>query len=252
MTPLEAGVFDLLYTHPAYHSKGLAVATNAMNGDTATMRSSGVFDKLDEFYQKAHNMKLLAIVPVGTAGYHCYLREPLSADGDWKGRKIRGVSTYVGVIEALGGVPVSTSMGEVYSALEKGVIDGACAPAAVLRATKHFEVAKYRTEPTFGSLASIIGMNLDKWNSLSDEQKKLLADVAIATEKDTIRIGDETLDEDNKAMAEAGVEVTEFPQAVTDKVNQVYYDSVWALAEECCGDDGKQLRELAKKAGLSN
>ena len=35
-------------------------------------------------------------------------------------------------------------VGEIYSALEKGVVDGSCMPAAGMLANKHFEVAKYR------------------------------------------------------------------------------------------------------------
>ena len=250
MTPVSTGVFDLLYTHPAYHSKGLAVVTNAMKPDTDKIRSSGVFAAIDDYYQKNHNMKLLALVPVGTHGYHCYLREPLSADGDWKGRKIRGVSTYVGVIKELGGAPVSTTMGEVYSSLEKGVIDGACAPINVFRATKHYEVAKYRTEPTFGQLVSMIGMNLDKWKSLTDAQRATLDAVGKATEADTKRIGDESLEVDNKAMAAAGVTVTKFPDSVTKRVHSVYYSSVWDVARKCCGDAVPELEALVKKAGL--
>ena len=43
--------------------------------------SSGVWDHIDKFYQKTHNMKILALVPVGTEGYHCYLRTPLVGAG---------------------------------------------------------------------------------------------------------------------------------------------------------------------------
>lgn len=252
MAPASAGVFDLLYTHPAYHSKGLAVATNAMKPDMEKMRSSGVFGVIDKYYQDNHNLKLLALVPVGTHGYHCYLRKPLSTAGDWKGRKIRGVSTYVGVIQALGGTAVSTTMGEVYSSLEKGVIDGACAPVNVFLATKHYEVAKYRTEPTFGQLVSMIGMNLDRWKKLTPEQQKIFIEVGKATERDTMRIGDASLEADNKQMAAAGVTVTKFPPAVAARVQLVYYSSVWELASKCCGDVGKQLHEMAKKAKLTD
>lgn len=250
MTPASAGVFDIIYTYAAYHSKALALATNAMKPDTEKMRSSGVFDYIDQYYQKNHNLKLLAIVPVGTHGYHCYLREPLSAEGDWKGRKIRGISTYVGVIEALGGVAVSTDMGEVYSGLDKGVIDGACAPINVMRATKHYEVAKYRVEPTFGQLASLIGMNLDRWNSLTAEQKKQMVEVGKMTEADTKRIGDESLVEDEKVMVAEGLKVVQLPKEKADLVHSVYADSVWKVVIDACGDSGKELLKLTEQAGL--
>lgn len=251
--PVSAGVFDILYTHPAYHDKAITNATNAMAADMEKMRSSGVFDYMDKYMQETHGLKLIANVAIGNAGYHCYLREPLSAEGDWKGRKIRGVATYVPVIEVLGGTAVNTDMGEVYSAMERGVVDGACAPQSVFKATKHWEVAKYRTEPTFGQLVSYIAMNLDSWNALTDDQKAALEKAAIQTEKDTIQIGNDAIAGDLAELKAGGVEVTEFPPAVYDTVKTTYYDGVWKLVETCCGADASaELKKLAIDSGLSN
>ncbi|MGB3405943.1 MAG: TRAP transporter substrate-binding protein DctP [Jannaschia sp.] len=253
ITPTTAGVFDLIYTYPAYHSKALTVVTNAMEPDMAKIRSSGVFDYIDAYFQREHNLKLLANVAVGSSGYHCYLREPLSDAGDWSGRKIRGVSTYVPVIESLGGAAVNTPMGEVYAGIERGVVDGACAPQSVFRATKHFEVAPYRTEPTFGQLVSYIAMNLDTWNGLSDAQKAGVEAAAIQTEADTISIGNEAIVDDLAALEAEGVSVTTFPDAQYDTVRTSYYDGVWGLASECCGEEtAAELRALAVDAGLTN
>lgn len=249
--PASAGVFDMIYTHPAYHDKSITNATNAMEPDMEKMRFSGVFDAMDQYMQETHNLKLLANVAIGTAGYHCYLREPLDDDG-WEGRKIRGVATYVPVIEALGGVAVNTDMGEVYSAIERGVVDGACAPQSVFRATKHSEVAPYRTEPTFGQLVSYIAMNLDTWNGLSEEQQTAITEAAEQTERDTIRIGNEAIEEDLAALAEEGVEVTEFTDENYDKVVSTYYDGIWNLVTECCGEEtATSLRQTAVEAGLT-
>ena len=44
--------------------------------------------------------------PSSNQGYHIFLKEPLSANNDFKGRKIRGTQSYHGVIRLLGGSPV--------------------------------------------------------------------------------------------------------------------------------------------------
>ena len=252
LQPVSSGAFDILYTHPAYHPKGLVGVAEILPFDLAKIRSSGIWDTIDKFYQKTHNMKILAMVPVGTEGYHCYLRAPLAASGDWTGRKLRGVANQHAVIRALGGVPVVMPMGDVYSSIEKGVVDGACAPANVMLATKHHEVAKYRVEPRFGLLVSSITMNLDRWNKLSAEQKKSLLDAGAQTERDTAKIGDEILERENKQLAGLGVQVIKLSADKAKLVQSLFQSSNWDIAAQCCGDTGKELRELARKAKLSD
>jgi len=252
LQPVSAGAFEMLYTHPAYHSKGLAAAAEIVPFGIDRLRSSGVWGFIDSYYQKTHNLKILSLVPVGTEGYHCYLRQPLSAQGDWNGRKLRGVPNQSGVIKALGGVPVVMPMGDVYSALEKGVVDGACAPANVLLATKHYEVAKYRVEPRFGLLVSLIGMNLERWKKLSKAQQTTLVSVGLQTERDTARIGDEILAKDNKTLEGLGVQVLQLPAAKRDALKSIWQTSNWELMSQCCGDAGKQLHEIARKAKLAD
>ena len=111
------------------------------------------------------------------------------------------------MIKALGGVPVVMPMGDVYTSIEKGVVDGGCAPANVMLATKHFEVAKYRVEPRFGLLVSMIGINLDRWNKLSKEEQEALVKAGVQTEKDTAKYGDEVLVSENKKLEGLGVQV---------------------------------------------
>lgn len=253
LQPVVAGVFDVLYTHGAYHagSKGLALGADAINIDVAKRHESGVWKYIDEFYQKTHKLKLLAIATQGSYGYHCYMRRPLSDQHDWKGRKIRGVVSYHGVIRALGGEPVVLPIGEIYSALEKGVVDGACAPAAGMIANKHFEVAKYRLEPTYGSTNSIFVMNLGKWQRLSAEQQKLLTTASAKTEHDALKLGDEIVREEHAELAKVGVQVEKLPPDKATLVRDAWDTSQWELAEKCCGPAGVELREIARKAGLA-
>ena len=253
LQPVAAGVFDVLYTHGAYHagSKGLALGADAIDIDVKKRRDAGVWRYIDEFYQKTHKLKMLALGTMGTAGYHCYTRRPLSDEKDWKGRKVRGVISYHGVIRALGGEPVVLPVGEIYSALEKGVVDGACMPAAGMIANKHFEVAKYRLEPTFGSTNVLFVINMGKWQRLSAEQQQMLLDAGAKTEIDAQKMGDEILEEERAELAKVGVEVAKLPPEKATLVRDAWDKSQWELAEQCCGQAGVELHELARKAGLA-
>ncbi len=254
LQPVSAGVFDILYTHGIYHSgsKGLAFTFDAIDIGADARRKAGLIDYLDNYYQKHNKLKVLGVVPSSNSGYHIFLKEPLSEKNDFAGRKIRGTLSYHGVIRMLGGSPVVLPGGQIYTALEKGVIDGAAWPAAGMLTMKHFEVAKYKVRPTFGSSNIGIYINLDKWKKLSKDDQKILADAAIKTEREMPAVGDKIQDDEDKELAKQGVKVTQLTPENAKKVKELFAADMWEIAKKCCVDGVQGLRDLAKKAGMTN
>lgn len=252
LQPVKAGVFDILFTHGVYHmgSKGLAAIADAMDSDPMGKRTSGVWDHLDKFYQENHGLKLLAISPNSTKGYHIFLKKPIEG-GNWKGRKIRGTQTYHGVIRLFGGEPVVMPGSQVYSALEKGVVDGAAWPAAGMLSMKHFEVAKYKVRPTFGTSTLPILINMAKYNKLTKEEQNILLLAGQMTELQMPWIGDKMQAEEDAALAKLGVKVTRIPADKIPEMRKAFSDGIWALGDKCCGAAAKKMRDLAVKAGLT-
>lgn len=254
LQPVSAGVFDMLFTHGVYHggSKGIALVADAIDPDMAKRRSSGVWDFIDSYYQKHNNVKLIALAPSSSQGYHIFLKEPLSAGNDLKGRKIRGTQSYHGVIRMLGGSPVVLPGGQIYTALQKGVIDGAAWPAAGMLSMKHYEVAKYRIRPTFGTSNLVFLANLDKWKKLTSAEQKVLLDAGAKTEREMPGVGDKILAKEDAQLNKLGIKFTKFSPATYKRVKSTFNSSLWALANKCCGDGAGKLHDLAKKAGLTD
>ena len=254
LQPVAAGVFDMLYTHGVYHagSKGIALVADAIEMDPLKRRSAGVWRFIDEYYQKHNNLKLVALITQSFSGYHMFLKEPLSANGDVAGRKIRGTSSYHGVIRALGGSPVVLPPAQIYTALEKGVVDGACWPAAGMLSMKHYEVAKYRVRPTFGSSHEPILVSLDSWNDLNAEEKEVLLAAGRRTELEMPWVGNEILAEETRELDGFGVKTLHLPPDKAALVKVAWTRSLWDLARKCCGDGADALYELAKKADLTD
>ena len=252
LQPVKAGVFDILFTHGVYHmgSKGLAAITDALNADPVGKRSSGVWDHLDKFYQKTHGLKLLAISANSSKGYHIFLKKPISG-GNWKGRKIRGTQTYHGVIRLFGGEPVVMPGSQVYSALEKGVVDGAAWPAAGMLSMKHYEVAKFKVRPTFGTSTLPILMNMNSWKKVTKEEQSILLQAGYQTELEMPWIGDQMQAEEDAQLEKFGVKITRIPADQIPVMRKAFSDSLWKLGEACCGQAAKDMRALAVKAGLS-
>ena len=148
LEPVQAGVFDLLFTHPAYHAgtTSLGLAIDAVGADPAARREAGIIERLDAHYQDL-GLKLIAAPATGTQGFRYYLKEPIDGEPAFEGRKIRGTVSYHPMIEALGGTGVVMDGGEVYSALQTGVVDGAAWGTTGALDFKWNEVAGYIADP---------------------------------------------------------------------------------------------------------
>lgn len=253
LQPVSSGVFDMLYTHPVFHAGegGLALAVDAIDVDPIARRASGVWDYVDKFYQETHNLKMVAMMSVSMYGYHLFTKEPLSPEGDLAGRKVRGTPTYHGVIRALGAEPVVLPGSEIYSALQKGIVDGAGWPAAGMVSMKHFEVASYRLRPTFGAATQPVFVNLDSWKALGEEEQTILLEAGKMTELEMPWIGNRIQEEEDATLDGLGVEVVHLSPEMAAKVQTAFIDSIWALGGECCGEAAAELRKLALDAGLT-
>lgn len=253
LQPVSSGVFDALYTHPVFHAGegGLALTVDAIKVDPIARRDSGVWEFVDKFYQDKHGLKMVAMMSVSMYGYHLFTKEPLSDAGDLAGRKVRGTPTYHGVIRALGAEPVVLPGSQIYSALQKGIVEGAGWPAAGMVSMKHYEVANHRLRPTFGAATQPVFINLAKWNSLSDKEKSVLLEAGKLTELEMPWIGNRIQAEEDAALDKLGVKVEQLSPAMADKVQSAFISSIWELGTGCCGDAAKGLRDLALKAGLT-
>lgn len=108
-----------------------------------------------------------------------YSKKPIHSPADMKGMKFRVIvtPTTIKFIELLGASPVSIPLGEVYTALQQGVIDGAENNEPSYVQTRHEEVAKYYTENQHTSVPDYLVIANKTWDRLSDEQKAVLEKV---------------------------------------------------------------------------
>ena len=143
------------------------------------------------------------------------LKKPLGeGENPLSGRKVRGNKYYEPIVAPLGGSLVNLPGGEIYSALEKGVVDGAAWPVAGQERMRFHEVAKFMMRPRFGTSPFTIAMKLDKFNALSKEDQALLLkagqDVEASAPKDFDAMAERTVNElkaagiqGNRARSEA-------------------------------------------------
>ncbi|EKF43811.1 TRAP dicarboxylate transporter subunit DctP [Nitratireductor indicus C115] len=251
LQPVSAGLFNMLFTHGAYHlgETTMAFGMDAVKDDPQARRESGIYDLIDAHYQQ-RNLKLIGVFSAAS-GYHILLKNPIAEDGALKGRKIRASGTYHDLVNELGGSVVTLPASEIYSALERGVVDGAAWPVFGAMDYKWYEVAGYMTRPTFGITNLSLFMNLDTWNGLSAEQQTMVTDIAKELEIEGRKHFEGLWAKEDKAMQDAGLAITEFGPDVAGKVDGIFAAGVWKQVEDKAGEDGKAFHKLALEKNLT-
>ncbi len=113
---------------------------------------------------------------------HVLATNPVDQPEDLEGLKIRCIETptNIAAIDVMNANPTPMAFGEVYTALQTGVIDGMEHSSAVILANKFYEVSKNMslTGHLFGPL--VLNMSLKVWDNLSEEDQKIVMDGAKA------------------------------------------------------------------------
>ncbi|MEA2119067.1 TRAP transporter substrate-binding protein DctP [Halovibrio sp. HP20-50] len=252
LQPVQVGAFDLLFTHPAYHSGTTAIglSLDAIDVDPIKRREEGLIDYIDEHYQE-RGLKLISAPSTGTKGFRFYLRDPINGEPGLDGRRIRGTVSYQSMIEELGGAQVNMPVTDIYTALQRGVIDGAAWGLTGASDLQWHEIIDYMTDPEFGQVGVMIYMNLDRWNALDNEAQKVLTEAGKQIEIDSVAHFDALQEQETAFLKENGMEITSFSQSEADDHERLWAEGVWKVAEEQSGDDARRLREMAKSAGMT-
>lgn len=101
--------------------------------------------------------------------------KPVRTLDDMKGlRLFTGGGMNSDVYEALGAVPVNVNPAEIFSALQRGVIDGVCFPKGIIIPRHLHEIAKYYTDAGLTVADVSLCMNRNKFRKLPDDLKKQL------------------------------------------------------------------------------
>ncbi|WP_413207637.1 TRAP transporter substrate-binding protein [Rhodospirillum sp. A1_3_36] len=105
-----------------------------------------------------------------------YANKEIKSPADLKGMKIRvqPSPSAIRMVELLGGIPTPIAYGELYSALQLGVVDGAENNPLALTTSRHGEVAKVYSNDQHTMIPSVVMISTQTWDSLSEEEQKAL------------------------------------------------------------------------------
>ncbi|MDX8453453.1 TRAP transporter substrate-binding protein [Mesorhizobium sp. VK9D] len=172
----------------------------------------------------AHDLVGLAFYDSGARSFY-NTKKDITSMADMKGMKFRVIQSdvFVDMVNALGANATPMAYGEVYSALQTGVIDGAENNWPSFESAKHYEVAKHYTLDQHQIVPEVLVMSKASWDKLSPEDQAIVRQAA----KDSVVKMRELWDAQEKKSRDivetAGVKVSEIDkQPLIDAMKPVY------------------------------
>ncbi len=240
---LAAGVVDIAHTTAAYTASIVpeVLAYNYSTLPFSELRKNGTVDYMNEI------MAAKKLMYFGRTGdlihYHIYLTQPIDKP-DLTGMKIRIAPIFRSFFQALGADVVQIAPGEVYTALERGVVEGYGWPFLGIFDMGWQDVTKYRVDPGFYQLEQGIQFNTDSWAKLDDEQKAFLEKQRDWLEERMVQDSLDAVAVDLKRQDEAGIKSITFSEEDTAAYLKLSQDAGWDGIIAASPDHGPKLRAM--------
>mgnify|MGYP006294504995 CR=1 FL=1 len=151
---------------------------------------------------------------------------PVEHPDDLVGLKIRVQEspTALQMVRAMGGSPTPIAWGELYSALQQGIVDGAENNPPSFYLSNHYEVCQYYSLDEHTAVPDVLIISTETWNEMSDTQRRIVQEAADESAQYQKKLWAEATQEALEAVQEAGVEVI-YPE------KQPFQESVESMYE---------------------
>ena len=240
---LRNGVVDLANQTTSFLA---SVSPESLSVNYATvpwsqMRKAGTVDFLNKLMMEK-GLYYFARTGDGIP-YHIYLNKKIDK-ADLSGLKIRIAPIYREFFTKLGASVLQVPPGEVFTALERGVVDGYGWPLLGIFDLGWHEKTKYRVEPGFYNVELGIVFSAKSWNALTPAQREFLNKQVEWVEAMNADMAAKDAPADIKRQAEAGIEVIKLPDAEAKRMLALAQEAGWAGVIAASPQHGPKLREL--------
>jgi len=231
------GVVDMVHTPGSFYGANVP-EIDAMVASRVTpmeTRANGGAALMDRAHRERFGVRHLGWIDGGIK-FHIYMNsEPKFRDDgvlDLTGVKLRDNPIYHAFFEALNATTSSMPATEVYSALEKGVVDAAAWTEIGIPQLKWNEFLKYRVDPTFYNTDIGVIFNAEAWDALSADSQKLIQDVVIEWEAKSYADRQKEVEEDAKVLANGGMTFVSHSEEAGAMYRKMAEDAAWARMYE--------------------
>lgn len=252
---LRRGVIDMAFGGMTYY-RGVLPEGDAMFAGTITpqiARENGGLDALQPYWKARINAHLIGWMQSGI-GPHFYLTEAPAFDEtgfpDLSGLKIRTSPTNVELVNSTGARAVQIAVKEIYTAFQRGAVDGLAWPTIGFPDLGISDYVHYRIDPSVLQLAITLQINLDRWNELSPEAKQLLTEQAILYEQKSRTDLFAIMNREISELNSSGFKSIEMEPAVAARWTNHAHQVVWDRFEKRAPESARTLKPLFFPEGV--
>jgi TRAP-type C4-dicarboxylate transport system substrate-binding protein len=255
MLEVRHGVVDIGLVTPIYLRAGahmLRTQAGFYGGSRGYADQLAVYRCIaQEFPDFAHETEGLKVFAVQGGNLPGVLTrsKPVRSLADFRGLRLRAPVELTPVLKQLGADPVNMPMGEVYSALAKGVIDGVVAPADTLQSLHFNEVTRHFSAARFARGAyPARAMSLKVWDALPASARDVL--------ERSIPVWEEAMKTEITAAESKGadfgrregMDFVDFPAADQVKLDEIYNASALSESRGFRGVAGTDAEAVWRRA----
>ena len=235
---LKRGLIDLIFCPTPYYGADLPEARllGAHNKSLEEMRSNGAYDMLREAWDKGLNAHILAWPAFNVSTFYVYtaFKPKLSKTTgiDLTGIKMRSTGLYKPFLAAMKAIPVAMAPGDVYTGLERGVVQGMAWPKGSITKYGWEKFLKYKITPNFYGATFMTIINKKKWESLTQAERDFLTKLSATYEKRSDEVVAKNLAADEARLEKAGMQTFALEGEYAKAYLKTIYGAKWAVNDK--------------------
>lgn len=240
------GAMDMTYTSPSYY-QGLVPTSGTMNlsfKNYAEIAATDYHERMTELHAE-QDLAFIGEIPATQLNFQIYMGEEVASLADLEGKRIRVFPTLLPLVQALGAEPIVLPMQEIYTAMERGTIDGFM--QGPLGQAAQFEgLVETVIQPGVYRAGFPVLMNMDLYNEMSpDLQERFTTFLRedFAPRMDAIWADD--IATERAAQEAAGFTYLMLPEDEAARYEAMAMDAAWGMTAENAGAEiAAELRAM--------
>jgi TRAP-type C4-dicarboxylate transport system substrate-binding protein len=238
------GIVDIGFNTSSFYGH-LAPETLSLHMSTITPaeeRENGYFDYMNARYNE-HNQVYLGRF-LGPNPFYFWTNEKVETLDDFAGLKIRSNPTYHEILQSLDASPIDVLPGEVYTSLDRNMVDGFGFPLLGPYEDGWTEVTEYIIDEPFLNQNGTILINKDTFESLSEDLQNKLIEITAEFENEMIKHFNQENEKTWKLLEEEGIERIQLKEDDSARFQEVVNKVYWNMLERDAPDQVEQLKSL--------